>query len=70
MATEFEPTLFVFDELDWVDERREPGAAAKLIEEAERTGARRDRGPIDRPVVPRNALVRPELLGPLSTAPR
>lgn len=43
MATEFEPTLFVFDELDWVDERREPGAAAKLIEEAERTGARRKR---------------------------
>lgn len=43
MSANFEPTLFPFDEIDWVDERREPHQAPKLIEAAERTGARRKR---------------------------
>ena len=42
-SREFEPTIFEFDEIEWVDERREPHQAPKLIEEAERTGARRKR---------------------------
>ena len=35
------PTLFEFDQIDWVDEWKEPFAAPELIEAAERTGARR-----------------------------
>ena len=35
------PTIFEFEGIDWVDERREPHQAPKLIEEAERSGARR-----------------------------
>lgn len=43
MTTDFEPTIFAFDDIDWVDEHAEPHPAPKLIEEAERTGARRKR---------------------------
>lgn len=43
MADQSEPTIFSFDEIDWVNERREPHQAPKLIEAAERTGARRKR---------------------------
>jgi quercetin dioxygenase-like cupin family protein len=42
-SDDFEPTIFEFDEIAWVDERKEPHQAPKLIEEAERTGARRKR---------------------------
>jgi len=43
MTKEFEPTVFAFDDIDWVNERKEPHQAPKLIEEAEKTGARRKR---------------------------
>jgi quercetin dioxygenase-like cupin family protein len=35
------PTIFEFERIAWVDEHKEPGAAPKLIEAAEREGARR-----------------------------
>lgn len=35
------PTIFEFEEIDWVNEHREPNQAPKLIEAAERLGARR-----------------------------
>jgi quercetin dioxygenase-like cupin family protein len=41
MTTNFEPTVFEFDDIDWVNEREEPNQAPKLIEAAEKTGARR-----------------------------
>lgn len=41
MASDFEPTIFAFDDIEWVDERAEANAAPKLIEAAERSGARR-----------------------------
>jgi quercetin dioxygenase-like cupin family protein len=41
MSETMKPTLFEFDAIDWVDERSEPFAAPKLIEAAERMGARR-----------------------------
>ena len=34
------PTIFEFEQMGWVDEHKEPGAAPKLIAEAERQGAR------------------------------
>ena len=39
----FRPTIFEFDAIPWVDERSEPNQAPRLIEAAERTGARRKR---------------------------
>jgi quercetin dioxygenase-like cupin family protein len=41
MSVKSKPTLFDFDSIDWVDERKEANAAPRLIAEAERTGARR-----------------------------
>lgn len=43
MAEASKPTLFPFDDIDWVDERAEATGAPELIEQAERTGARRKR---------------------------
>ena len=35
--------LFLFDEVEWVDERADPKAPIEIIEEAERSGAARKR---------------------------
>lgn len=43
MTQPFEPTVLKFDDIDWVNERKEPNQAPKLIEAAEKTGARRKR---------------------------
>jgi len=41
MSSSFQPTVFKFEGIDWVDEHKEPHQAPKLIEAAERLGARR-----------------------------
>ena len=43
MAPVFRPTIFEFDSIEWVDEHKEPNQAPKLIEAAQRSGARRKR---------------------------
>jgi len=43
MSNQSGPTVFEFESIDWVDEHREPNLAPKLVEAAERTGARRKR---------------------------
>lgn len=35
------PTVFVFDAIEWVDEHKEANVAPKLVQAAERLGARR-----------------------------
>ncbi len=43
MSETSKPTVFEFETIDWVDERREPHMAPKLVEAAEKSGARRKR---------------------------
>ncbi len=43
MSETSKPTVFGFETIDWVDERREPHMALKLVEAAEKSGARRKR---------------------------
>ncbi len=43
MSEESKPTVFEFDTIDWVDERSEPHMAPRLVEAAEKSGARRKR---------------------------
>jgi quercetin dioxygenase-like cupin family protein len=40
-TTETGPTIFEFDKIEWVDEHAEPNLAPKLVEAAEKLGARR-----------------------------
>ena len=41
MSRDNGPTLFPFESIDWVDERKSASADPKLIEAAEKSGARR-----------------------------